>query len=96
MAKLSKSETGMLVLRVGLGVIFFLHGWMNVFAGRESFIREMLNMAGWSPPDALLWLVTGVELLAGLALILGVFAQWAAMILGFEMAGAVALFHLRQ
>ncbi len=96
MAKLSRSDTGILVLRVALGLIFFLHGWMNVIAGRESFIREMLNMAGWSTPDPVLWLVTSVELLAGLALILGLVTQWAALILVLEMVAAVVLFHLRQ
>jgi putative oxidoreductase len=96
MAKLSKSDTGMLVLRVALGLVFFLHGWMNLIEGRESFIREMLSMAGWSLPDAVLWFVTGVELLAGLALILGLVTQWAALILAVEMAAAVLLFHLRQ
>lgn len=96
MRKLSKSDTGLLVLRVGLGCIFFLHGWMNIIAGRESFIREMLNMAGWSPPAAMLWVITVVELLAGLALILGVITQWASLILVVEMIIAVALFHLRQ
>ena len=96
MAKLGKSDTGLLVLRVALGLIFFLHGWMNVIAGRNSFIREMLTMSGWVPPDAVLWLVTGVELLAGLALILGVVTQWAALILAVEMVFAVALFHLGE
>ena len=96
MVKLSKSDTGMLVLRVALGLIFFLHGWMNVIAGRESFIREMLIMSGWSLPDAVIWFVTSVELLGGLALILGVLTQWVALILVVEMAIAVALFHLRQ
>jgi putative oxidoreductase len=96
MAKMSRSDTGMLVLRVALGLIFLLHGWMNVIEGRESFLREMLNMAGWSSPDAVIWFVTGVELLAGLALVLGLVTQWAALILVVEMAVAVALFHLRQ
>jgi putative oxidoreductase len=53
-------------------------------------------MAGWSPPDAMLWLVTAVELLAGLALILGVITRWASLILAVEMVIAVGLFHLRQ
>ena len=44
----------------------------------------------------MIWFVAGVELLAGLALILGVVTQWAALILVVEMAVAVVLFHSRQ
>lgn len=96
MARMSRSDTGLFVLRVALGLIFFLHGWMNIVSGRESFIREMLSMAGWSLPDVLLWFVAGLELFAGLALILGVVTTWASLALVGEMVVAVTLFHLRQ
>lgn len=87
---------GLLVLRVAIGSIFFLHGWMKLFGGQEGFVREMLAMVGWSLPDALLWLVTLVELVGGLALLLGLFTRQAAVVLAAEMVVAVALFHIRQ
>jgi putative oxidoreductase len=93
----SKQHTlGLLVLRLALGLIFVLHGWMNILGGQESFLREMLTMVGWSAPDLLVWLITGFELLAGLALILGVFTREAAALLAIEMVVAVVLFHVRQ
>jgi len=94
--KLTRSETGLLVLRVSLGLIFFLHGWMNIVGGRESFIREMLTMVGWTLPNIVLWLIAIVELLGGAALILGVFTQWASLVLVVEMVIVVVLFHARQ
>jgi len=96
MSRWNKPEVGSFVLRVGLGIIFFLHGWMNVIGGQESFIREMFVMIGWSLPDFLLWLVTILELLGGLALILGVLARLAALLLATEMVVAVLAFHIGQ
>jgi len=96
MSRWNKPEVGTFVLRVGLGSIFFLHGWTNAVGGQESFIREMFVMIGWSVPDVLLWLLTILELLGGLALILGVLARVAAALLAAEMVVAVLAFHLGQ
>lgn len=87
---------GLSILRVSLGLIFFLHGWMNIVGGQESFLREMLAMVGWSAPDSVVWAITGLELLGGLALMLGLFTREAALLLAIEMVTAVVLFHLRQ
>ncbi len=92
----ARQQTGLLVLRVAVGLIFFAHGCANLLAGREAFLRAMLAMAGWSAPDVLVWLLTAIELLGGLALLLGVFTRGAALVLSSEMIGAVALFSLRE
>lgn len=91
-----KPEIGIFVLRLTMGVIFFLHGWMKLFGGQESFVREMLAMVGWDIPNALLLILAVVETLGGLALILGFFARVAALVLAIEMVVAVLLFHLGQ
>lgn len=87
---------GLLALRISLGLIFFLHGLMKFFGGEVSFIREMLLMAGWSIPEPLLWLSAIIEVISGMALLLGIFARQAAGLLAVEMIVAVVLFHLRQ
>jgi len=91
-----QQRIGLLILRLALGLIFVLHGWMNVVGGQESFLREMLAMVGWSPPDLVIWSITGLELLGGVALMLGVFTREAAFLLAVEMVVAVVLFHIRQ
>lgn len=96
MNTLDGQRIGLLVLRSALGLIFVLHGWVNIVAGQESFLNEMLAMVGWSAPDLLMWLITGLELFGGLALMLGMFTREAALILAIEMVVAVALFHIRQ
>lgn len=87
---------GLLVLRIALGLIFFLHGWMKLVAGEESFLREMLAMVGWSAPGVLVWTIAALELLCGAALILGALTRVAALALAVEMVVAVSLFHVRQ
>jgi putative oxidoreductase len=96
MVETRRRETGLLILRLALGLIFVLHGWTNVIGGQESFIREMLSMAGWAAPDLLVWLITALELLGGLALMLGLFTRKAAAILAVEMGIVVVFFHAGQ
>lgn len=87
---------GLLVLRLALGLIFVLHGWMNLVAGQESFLREMLAMVGFAPPNVVVWTITAVEALGGLALILGIFTRVAAVVLALEMVVAAGLFLANQ
>ena len=91
----SRHRMGLLVLRIALGSIFLVHGWINLVGG-QSFLREMLAMVGWAPPAIVVWLITLLELLGGAALIVGLFTRWAALLLAGEMVVAVVLFHLRQ
>ena len=88
--------TGLFVLRVAVGLVFFLHGWMKLFGMQISFVQEMLSMAGWALPAWLLWMVAGLELVGGMALVSGLFTRPFALLLGLEMVVAVILFHARQ
>lgn len=83
-------------MRVALGVIFFLHGWEKLFGGGLSFVSQMLEIVGWDFPSWLLLAVALIELICGLALILGYGARLAAAVLAIEMVVVVVLFHARQ
>ncbi len=96
MTRANKTNIGLLSLRLAIGTIFFLHGWMKLIGAREAFVQEVLNMVGWSVPDVFLWVLTFWELLGGLALVIGAFARPAALLLTLEMITVVALFHVRQ
>ena len=91
-----KPDVGLLILRVAVGLVFLFHGWAKLFGDQISFVQEMLQMVGWTLPEAILWLVALLELFGGIALVLGVFSRSAALLLTIEMVIAVALFHLRQ
>ncbi|MEN8145782.1 MAG: DoxX family protein, partial [Gemmatimonadota bacterium] len=92
----TSAGTGLLVLRVAVGLVFLMHGWTKMFGMQISFVQEMLTMVGWVLPAWLLWVVAGLELVGGLALVSGIFTRPFALLLGVEMIVAVILFHARQ
>ena len=88
--------TGLLVLRVGIGAVFFAHGWTKLFGLQISFVQGMLAMVGWEMPEQLLWTVAVLELAGGVALIVGYLVRPFALLLSLEMVVAVMLFHLHE
>lgn len=89
-------KSGVLVLRIAFGTLFFLHGWVKLFGNDISFVQEMLGMAGWTIPVAVLTLIAIFELIAGLALVAGALVRLVSWLLALEMIVAVVLFHAKQ
>lgn len=81
------ADTGMLIIRLGLGLVFVAHGWgkFGDLVGTVGFF------SGLGLPAAVAYLVAGVELLGGLAMILGVWTKWAGWLLAIVMAAAIIL-----
>ncbi len=82
-----------LVLRVVVGITFALHGWQKVSAGNEA-IAGFLDSLGIPAAGFFAFVVTYVELLGGIALILGVLTHWAAKLLLIDMAVALFTAHI--
>jgi len=80
-----------LLLRVLLGGLFLTHAWLKIFvftpAGTVGFF-ESLGL-----PGALAYVVMAVEVLGGLALIAGVYARVAAIVLIPGLIGAIVTVH---
>ena len=91
MIDLRTAEYGALVLRVALGVAALAHGLLKIFvftpAGTVGFFASL----GY--PAALAWAVMAVEIVGGLALILGFYARVVALVQIPVLLGA-ALVHL--
>ena len=87
------ADLGLLVLRLGLGGIFALHGAQKLFGafggpGRAGFADALRGM-GFAEPE-MLSLVTGItELAAGALLVLGLFTPLAAAGVLGVMASAI-------
>ncbi len=77
-------DFGLLVLRVFLGIIFIYHGFPKL-----SMPKAMAKGMGWSSGSVVF--LGLVELLSGLALILGFYTEIAALLVALVMLGA--LFH---
>ncbi|WP_163538478.1 DoxX family protein [Gracilibacillus sp. YIM 98692] len=83
---INKFEIGTFILRVVLGLIFFVHGLDKFQGGIE-------NTAGWFEsiglPGFLAYGVALVELIGGIALILGLFSRVVSGLLAIIMVGAI-------
>jgi uncharacterized membrane protein YphA (DoxX/SURF4 family) len=81
-----KYEASVLMLRVVLGIIFFVHGLVKFQGGIE-------NTAGWFAsiglPGFLAYAVAFIEMLGGIALVLGLFSRVVSGLLALVMAGAI-------
>lgn len=85
-------DLGLLLLRVVLGVVFIAHGLQKVFgwwggAGLDGF-KTALSEAGYQHADLLTYFGAGVQIAAGVLLVLGLFTPVAAAAaLGFLVNG---------
>lgn len=75
-----------LLLRLALGTMFIAHGLIKLLvwtlAGTGQFF-ESIGLPAW-----VAWPITGLELVGGVLLILGVRVRWVALILAAELASA--------
>lgn len=86
-------NVGLLIARVGLGIVFLAHGLQKLntwgYAGTKAAF-EQLNVPA-APISA--FLATWLEILGGIALIAGVLTPVFAALLFLDMLGAFAIVH---
>ena len=80
-------------LRVVVGVGFLAHGMAKWHRGPEKFAK-LLQLIGTPSPLATAWLVTGLEVLGGLAIITGAFVLLASIPLFVSMVVAMLTIHV--
>ena len=86
-SSLSPRSWALLPLRVIVGVGFLAHGMAKLHRGPEKFAK-LLMLIGAPSPLATAWLVTGLEVLGGIAIILGAFVLLASIPLFVSMVVA--------
>jgi len=83
---------GALLLRVSMGALFILHGlYLKAFVFGMAGTGKYFASLGL--PDWFAWAVMLYETIGGLALILGVYARWVAVLLGVHLLFAAYLGH---
>lgn len=81
----SVDHLGLLALRIGVGVTMAWHGWQKVDGGVSNF-AGFVETLGIPLPTFTAYLVTGLELIGGLALVIGVLTRVVGALIAVEMA----------
>lgn len=88
--KSQNKETGLLLLRMSIGILILFHGIANL-ASNYSFIKSLLN--GIGIPEFLAYLVFIGEIIAPILIIIGWRTRLASFILAFNMLVAILMAH---
>lgn len=86
------------VVRLVLGVIFFMHGGQKVMGwfGGGGLAATVQGMSQMGLPAVLVYLIAFGEFLGGIGLIVGALTRVAAGGIAIIMAGAVAIVHFKN
>ncbi|WP_339229712.1 DoxX family protein [Oceanobacillus sp. FSL K6-2867] len=83
---MTKNEAGSVILRIVLGITFFIHGL-------DKFQAGIGNIAGYFEslgiPGFLAYIVAFIELIGGIALILGIGTKIVSVLIAIIMLGAI-------
>lgn len=83
---LNRNEIGALLLRIALGIVFLAHGSAKFQGGIENIVGwfASIGLPGWFA-----YVVATIELVGGIALILGIGTRIVSALVGLIMVGAI-------
>jgi putative oxidoreductase len=79
------------LLRVALGLLFLAHAGLKIFVFTPAGTAQFFGSLGL--PPALAYLIIAIEVIGGIALVLGVYSRIAALALIPGMVGAIVTVH---
>ncbi len=88
--KIQNKETGLLILRISIGLLILFHGIANM-SSNYSFIKTLLS--GIGIPEFIAYGVFIGEIVAPILIIIGFRARLASLVLAFNMLVAILMAH---
>jgi putative oxidoreductase len=89
-------DLALLILRVIVGIVFIAHGSQKLFVFGVAGTQGAFAQMGAPAPAVTAVLIMAIEILGGLALIIGLLARLAAIGLVIDMLGAMLIVHLKN
>ncbi|WP_420632248.1 DoxX family protein [Candidatus Leptofilum sp.] len=89
-----KADVAMTIIRVAVGIIFFAHGWQKIFTFGFEGTGGFFGSIGIPAAGFFAIVVSLLELLGGLALILGIGTRIVGLLLAIDMIVALLVVHL--
>ena len=84
----------LLITRIGLGIVFVAHGWQKFHTNGLDGTAKGFQQMGVPAPTLSAYYATAIELLGGIALIVGVLTPLVGVLLALDMLGAFAFVHV--
>lgn len=82
-----------LLARIAIGVVFIAHGWQKVHTDGIGATAQGFGHLGIPLPEVAAWYAALVELVGGIALIIGLALPVVAVLIAADMIGAFAYVH---
>jgi len=92
----TQAQTALGILRIVAGIIFVAHGYQKFFVMGIPGVTGFFDQLGIPLAGIMAIVVATFELVGGFALLIGLFARFAAVPLALDMAGAIFFFHAKN
>jgi len=89
------ADKAALVLRIVTPLLFMIHALVRLYRGTLPQFSQFMDNIGFPAPQAVVWAITIVELVAGTLILLNLHVRWAASALAAIAFGGIVLIHAR-
>jgi putative oxidoreductase len=91
-----RTDAGLAVLRIVLGVEMMMHGWQKFFTMGIGGVTGFFTQMGIPMPGVMAPLIAFIELAGGFALVIGLLTRLAALGVVADLIGAMIFVHFKN